>query len=222
MKGKRGYIFLFLLFISTSVHSQTYISGMLVDSATFEALPNVNIQIKGKTRGTVSDAQGKFTIQASYNDTLLFTLVGYNKLEFPLEGYETGLITLSQKETLLSTITITDDRIYSNPYQGMFDEQNAALRKKIPFYYSKARKDKIKAANWREESLRVQTYIDVVINNPSTNEDLMRKNKLSEKQYYEVLTAFNEKHYQVMYFLSAGELLSLLNRFFELTPPTSK
>jgi hypothetical protein len=222
MKLRSGYILLFALFASISAHAQTYISGMVVDSATFEALPNVNIQIKGKTRGTVSDVQGKFTIQATYNDTLIFSFVGYNKLEFPLYGYETGLITLSQRETVLSTITISDDRIYTNPYQGLFDEQNARLRKSIPFYYSKGRKDKIKAANWREESLRVQTYIDVVINNPSTKEDLMKKFKLNEKQYYEVLTAFNEKHNQVMYYLTAGELLSLLNRFFELTPPTSR
>ena len=96
------------------------------------------------------------------------------------------------------------------------------FEKKIPFYFSKARKDKLKAANWREESLRVQTYVDVVINDPSTKQNLMKKFDLNEKQYYEVLTAFNEKHYQVMYYLSAGELMSLLNNFFAFTPPTTK
>jgi hypothetical protein len=191
------------------------IRGMVIDSSTFVPLPFVSIQIKNQFKGTTSDNKGNFSIQASFNDTLIFSLVGYYPVELPLYGYETGLITMREKETLLAPITIYNTRLYGNPYEGMFDDENARLKKRIPFYFSRARKDKIRAGNWREESMRVQTYVDVVINSPSTKSDLMKKHNLSEKQYYELLTLFNEKHYQVMYYLTSGELLSLINQFFE-------
>jgi hypothetical protein len=216
---QKKFVALFLFLTCYAASAQEYFRGMVVDSASFAALPYVNIQIKQKLKGTTTDAKGNFAIQASFSDTLILSRVGYKTLEFPLYGYETGLITLAEKQTVLAPITILDNRINANPYQGMFDEQNANLKKRIPFYYSKARKDKIKAANWREESMRVQTYVDLLINTPSTKQDLMKKFKLSEKEYYEVLTHFNEKNYQVMYYLTTGELLSLLNRFFEANAP---
>lgn len=208
---------LLLFFCAGSVTGQTLIRGIVVDSATFSGIANVNIQVKGKFRGTTTDGKGNFAIQASTSDTLVLTLVGYNRVELPLYDYEAGMIRMSEKQTMLAPIVIHDSRLYANPYEGLFDDQAAALKKKIPFYFSKARKDKVKAANWREESLRVQTYIDVVINNTDTKEGLMKKYNLSEKEYYDILTQFNEKHYQVMYFLTAGELTSLINRFFEYT-----
>ena len=42
----------------------------------------------------------------------------------------------------------------------------------------------------------------------------MKAYDLTEEEYYEILTRFNEKHYEVMYFLTAAELKSFLNRFF--------
>lgn len=215
----RLYLTVFIFFSSLGTLAQEIIRGMVVDSATYAPIPFVSIHVKNRYTGTTTDSKGNFSIHASEMDTLIFSLVGYHRLELPLPGYETGLIPMTEKETILAPITIRDSRLYANPYHGMFDQQNEQLRKRIPFYYAKARKDKIKAEHWREESLRVQTYVDLVINTPSTKEDLMKKFNLSEKEYYEILTAFNEKHYQVMYYLSAGELLSLLNRFFEVTAP---
>jgi hypothetical protein len=213
-------ILLFTLSIicQVAVAQQLY-RGMVVDSATFSGLPNVNVQIKGQFKGTVTDVKGNFSLMAKPSDTLVFTLVGYNRTEVPLIDYEASMIRMSQKETYLAAITIHDNRLYANPYQGMFDDQNQLLRKRIPFYYSKARKDKIKAANWREESLRVQTYINVVINDPKTKNGLMETYKLTEKEYYDILTLFNEQHYEVMYFLTGPELTSLISRFFEANAP---
>ncbi len=54
---------------------------------------------------------------------------------------------------------------------------------------------------------------------PETKESLMRKHHLSEEQYYDLLTRFNEANYRVMYYLTASELLSLLNNYFERNAP---
>lgn len=192
---------------------------MVVDSASFSPLPYVNVQIKNTNRGTTSDSKGNFSIPAAQLDTLVLTLVGYKRLEYSLFDYETSMIRMTEQPTLLKSITIYDSRIDVNPYEGMFDEQNARLKKRIPFYYHKTRKDKIKAANWKDEVVRVQTYVNVVINDQETKNGLIKKHSLSEKEYYDLLTQFNERHYTVMYYLTAGELISLINKFFEANAP---
>ena len=188
--------------------------GIVVDSASLSALPGVNIQVKHSGRGTTTDDKGNFTVRATPTDTLVFTLVGYQSLELPLAGYEAGMIRLSEKYTLLQAVTIDEYR-REHPYQGMFDERNARLKPSIPFYFSKARKEKIKVEVLKQENLRVKTYVDLVVNNPELKLQLMTKYSLDERRYYDILTAFNETHYEVMYYLTRSELLSLLNTFFE-------
>jgi hypothetical protein len=206
---------LFFCLASSLSFAQEIFKGIVVDSATFAPLPYVSVQLKGTTRGTTTDAKGNFSLFGTQNDTLLFSLIGYAPLELPLKGYEASLIRLAERTTMLKAITIHDSRISANPYEGMFDDRLAALKARIPFYYSRARKDKIKAGRWREENAIVQTYVDVVINNPKTKTELMKTYSLSEEAYYAILTKFNEKHYTVMYYLTEAELISLLNRFFE-------
>jgi hypothetical protein len=200
---------------TVSTYGQEVIKGIVVDSATFTPLPYVSIQIKNKMRGTTSDTQGNFSVFATREDTLILSLVGYERLELPLYDYEAGLIRLAERTTLLKTITIQDSRYDTHIYDGMFDDQNEKLKSRIPFYYSKVRKDKIKAGRWRDENIRVKTYVDVVINNPDTKARLMKEHALTENEYYTILTKFNETHYNVMYYLTEAELVSFLNRFFE-------
>jgi hypothetical protein len=206
-----------LIFVSAMcarVHGQELITGIVVDSASLSALPSVNIQIKGDVRGTLTDDKGNFSLRARSTDTLVFTLVGYDKLELPLVNYEPGIIRLSEKYTMLEAVTIDEFRM-GTQYEGMFDEQNARLKKSIPFYFSKARKEKIKVQTLKEENLRVKTYVDVVVNDSSLKAGFMKKYSLTEEDYYQILTAFNERHHRVMYYLTRSELISLLNTFFE-------
>src|SRR5687767_8223179 len=126
--------------LASAASAQEIIKGIVVDSATFAPLPFVNIQVKSRIKGTTTDEKGNFGIVAGREDTLVLSRVGYRRLELPLYDYETGLIPLTEFATELKAITITDK--FQNPYEGVFDDQNAALiRKKIPFYYSKIRKD---------------------------------------------------------------------------------
>jgi hypothetical protein len=214
----RLFIFVFLLSASWAAHCQEDIRGIVVDSASLSALPSVNVQIKNGTKGTFTDEKGNFTIRAFRTDTLVFTIIGYERLELSLTDYEPGIIRLNEKYTLLEAVTIDEYRS-ENPYEGMFEEQNAQLKKSIPFYYSKAKKEKIKVQSLREENVRVKTYVDVVVNDPALKAGLMKKHNLNENQYYDVLIAFNERHYRVMYYLTRAELISLINAFFESQAP---
>lgn len=184
-----------------------------MDSATFEPLPFVSILVKHEGRGGTTDVSGRFGVEAEFGDTLVFSLVGYETLEFTLLTLEPGFIRLVERKTLLQQIIVRDTRL--TPYEGLFDEQNALLENRsMPFYYSKYRKEKVRL-NWSiEDALRARTYLDLVVKNPETKRGLMSKHNLTEQQYYDILTQFNEENEEIMYFLSGAELLSLINNFF--------
>ena len=66
---------------------QGKVSGRVVDGATGDAMPGVNIVIKGTSLGAISDADGKYSINVpDKNATLQFSFIGYVTAEVPLEG----------------------------------------------------------------------------------------------------------------------------------------
>ena len=82
MKAK---IFLAIaLIISVLVNAQERnITGKVTDE-TGQALPGVNISIKGKTKGTSCDLNGKYSIQVQSKDILIFSFVGYVSQEIKI------------------------------------------------------------------------------------------------------------------------------------------
>jgi TonB-linked SusC/RagA family outer membrane protein len=72
----------FLLFIVTilsvtCVIAQRTITGTITDSEDGTALIGANVVISGTTSGTVTDADGHFSIEATPGDVLVFSYVGY-------------------------------------------------------------------------------------------------------------------------------------------------
>lgn len=58
------------------------VTGVVIDKTTGESLPSVAVMVKGTSVGTLTDADGKFSIQApDRNATLVFTFVSYQKKE---------------------------------------------------------------------------------------------------------------------------------------------
>lgn len=211
----KGIIFISLFFLAHLLTAQELIQGMVADSSTFAPLPYVNVVLKGKYKGTISDTHGKFRIVAAPTDTLLFSFVGYKIVEIPMSEWEEGIVLLPEQPTMLKTVTVEDHRM--DPYGNMFDEENARWEErnaKLPFYYRRSKKQKILMGRLSAENERVQTYVDVIIQNEDTKKRLMATYNLSEKEYYDILAAFNARHYTVMYYLTAGELISLVNNFF--------
>jgi hypothetical protein len=216
-----------LFFLSSAVvlfaQEQELMNGIVVDSATFAPLPYVTVRVKGTLRGTSADAQGKFGVMATRRDTLVLSVIGYETIEIPLNDWEASVIRLAERPTLLKSITIEGTEI--NQYEGLFDEENERWRKsnkKLPFYYSRWKKEKIKLGRARQENLRAETYVNVIIKNPETKSVLMKRHNLSEEQYYSILTRFNEKNHTIMYYLTAPELLTLLNNFYARNAPDKK
>src|SRR5688572_1943022 len=72
-------VMLFLLG-SSAVHAQSLVTGKISDKAG-QALPGVNVIKKGTTSGTSTDANGNYSIEASANDILVVSFIGYQSLE---------------------------------------------------------------------------------------------------------------------------------------------
>lgn len=66
---------------------QEIVTGRVSDAQTGEFLPGVNIIIKGTNTGTSTDIDGEFEIPVpTLNDTLVFTYIGYQSREIPIDG----------------------------------------------------------------------------------------------------------------------------------------
>jgi len=81
MKQLRMYLLLLSVAVSALAMAQIPVSGVVVDEKG-ESLPGVNVQIKGQSKGTVTDIDGKFSISVPDASTVLaFSYIGYDRKE---------------------------------------------------------------------------------------------------------------------------------------------
>lgn len=73
-------LFLLLISISNGYAQDVQVRGTVFDE-TGQPLPGATILVKGTTRGTTSDLDGKYVISTTANGTLVFSFIGYNPIE---------------------------------------------------------------------------------------------------------------------------------------------
>ncbi|MCW9706466.1 SusC/RagA family TonB-linked outer membrane protein [Fodinibius salsisoli] len=83
------------LFLVTAAYGQHSVKGVVNDQAG-EPLPGVNIQVKGTTQGTSTNAQGAYSLTVeSESDTLIFSFIGFQRQEVPIQGRQEINITMT-------------------------------------------------------------------------------------------------------------------------------
>ena len=81
----KNYFLICFLFLGTLAFSQEQeIRGTVVDDQS-QPLPGVSVAIKGTNQGTVTDFDGKYSIDASLGQTLVFTFVGFDAREVKID-----------------------------------------------------------------------------------------------------------------------------------------
>lgn len=88
------------------VLAQQTISGKVVDQATSEGLPGVNIAIQGTSSGTVTDSEGRFSISAAPNDVMVFSFIGYKPISEKVGERTIVDITMSLDVTELGEVIV--------------------------------------------------------------------------------------------------------------------
>lgn len=85
-----------------------YVKGQVIEALSNEAIIGANIVIKGTLNGTLTDVDGRFSIQVPNNETTILQIsyIGYATREIAVHDKETLLIELSMKSELLDEVQI--------------------------------------------------------------------------------------------------------------------
>ncbi len=100
---------LFLMLITSMAWAQERtVTGRIISSEDGSALPGVNVVLKGTTTGTVSDADGNYTLSVpSSGGILTFSFIGLSAQEVVIGERATINLTMSQDITQLSEVVVT-------------------------------------------------------------------------------------------------------------------
>lgn len=109
----------FLLFWADEAYSQrTIVTGKVLDEATGEVLPFVNIFFKDSKIGTASDENGYYRIETYYpTDSLVASMVGYKRVSRRVKADEAQVVDFTMPATgiALGEVMIVGDRKEKDP-----------------------------------------------------------------------------------------------------------
>lgn len=90
----------------TEYQTRATVTGVVTDEKG-QPLPGVSVNVKGTTLGTVTNAEGRYTLNVrSANDILLFTYIGFASQEEPLAGKTTLNVTLVSASSNLNELVV--------------------------------------------------------------------------------------------------------------------
>ncbi len=97
-----------LFFVLSAWAQERVITGMVSSSEDGSALPGVNVVLKGTTNGTVTDSDGKYSLNiSSSGGSLVFSFIGLKTSEVPLGERSVIDVQLGLDVTQLSEIIVT-------------------------------------------------------------------------------------------------------------------
>lgn len=94
---------LFWLCGSAALMAQTSISGTVKDGTTGDPLAGVNIVVKGRVIGTISNTSGQYSLKVNQEPpfTLVFSFIGFSTQEIEIKDANTTLDVSLEEQTLL-------------------------------------------------------------------------------------------------------------------------
>lgn len=101
----KHYLLLSFLCLTTLASAQT-ISGTVIDGETSEPLPGVSVLVKNTVRGTVTDMKGAFNLQASSDDVLVFSFIGYETTEVAVGNQSDIKVSLTPDTETLEEVVV--------------------------------------------------------------------------------------------------------------------
>ena len=81
------------------------VSGIVSDEGGLP-MPGVGIRVKGTTISTVTDKDGRFTVESDANSTLVFSFIGYTTQEVPLNGRTSLNVRMAETAAALSEVVV--------------------------------------------------------------------------------------------------------------------
>jgi len=95
-----------LMLLPVAAQAQKVVTGTVQSGDDNMPLPGANILEKGTSNGTVTDSDGKFSINVSDNATLVFSFVGYQNQEIVVGNQTSIQVQLQLDATSLSEVVV--------------------------------------------------------------------------------------------------------------------
>lgn len=83
------------------------VTGTVTSATDGAVLPGLSILQKGSTNGTVTDANGKYSINVPSNATLVFSFIGFKSQEVDVQGRSTINVTMEESVEALDEVVVT-------------------------------------------------------------------------------------------------------------------
>jgi hypothetical protein len=217
-----------LLSVCSPLFSQQALKGIVVDSVTLNALPNVHVSVKHSNKGAITNLQGIFFLSVLPTDTLVFSSVGYGRYETPVYSDDDVMfVRLAEQPVMLKEIIVRGRPLSLN---SKYEPSLKIKSKAVPWYgavpngqggaavnldyFSKREREKRKLEKLKAELSSTQVYVDIVTN-PEVKQELEDRFSISDSTFYKILTRFNEKNQNVTHSGDSGSILNALFSFFE-------
>ena len=104
--GLKNYLLFCFSLIGFYAWSQKEITGTVKEEATGLPIPGVNVIVKGTANGVVTDFDGNYSINASSNDILAFSYVGFLSQEITVGNKTSINVSLAENAEALSEIIV--------------------------------------------------------------------------------------------------------------------
>jgi TonB-linked SusC/RagA family outer membrane protein len=98
-------LFALLTLTGTVCAQDNTVTGIVLDEDN-SPLPGVSVLVKNSRVGTVTDADGKFTINATGDAVLVFSFIGLTTQEISVNGQSTISVTMKADATLLGEVVV--------------------------------------------------------------------------------------------------------------------
>src|SRR6185503_13346543 len=100
-------LIVFTVFYSLSPAQTQPVSGRVTSLSERNGIPGVNIVVKGTSRGSITDIDGRFTITLEPGETIVASSVGYKISEVRFENQSSLNIVLEEDQKILDEVVIT-------------------------------------------------------------------------------------------------------------------
>lgn len=99
-----GMLLVSLLFVMSMTAQNISVKGVVKDAGTGETIIGANVVVQGTTNGTITDANGNFTLTVPAKATLNVSYIGYQTVEVPIEGKSHFVVSLKQSAVALNEV----------------------------------------------------------------------------------------------------------------------
>ena len=154
---------------------QGLINGQVVSATDHLPIPGVMVKVKGSSKAVVTNADGKFTVNADKDAELVFLYVGFDTRELKVKGSDSLKVALTEDRRSLSEVVVTGQARASGQQRtstSSLDEAIISNRKVKVFENKKAHpvngwkdfnnylKDKAQSPNGKSGVVRVSFTVN--------------------------------------------------------------